>query len=88
MQGLVFLVPALLAPRVGRPGDLALPLLLGTSVEQEAVALLEAPRPAVYDGRVLAKEQASFNFMAAITICSEFGAPKNLSAQALWCIGS
>ena len=53
MQGLVFLVPALLAPRVTRPGDLALPLLLGTSVEQEAVALLEAPRPAVYDGRVL-----------------------------------
>ena len=23
------------------------------------------------------KEQVSFNFMAAVTICSEFGAPKN-----------
>ena len=23
------------------------------------------------------KEQASFNFMAAVTICSDFGAPKN-----------
>ena len=27
----------------------------------------------------LPKEQASFNFMAAITICSDFGAPKNVS---------
>ena len=23
------------------------------------------------------KEQASFNFMAAVTICSDFGAPQN-----------
>ena len=29
------------------------------------------------------KEEMSFNFMAAVTICSDFGAPKN-KAQALW----
>ena len=27
--------------------------------------------------KMLFKEQASFNFMAAVTICSDFGAPKN-----------
>ena len=27
--------------------------------------------------QISSKEQASFNFMAAVTICSDFGAPKN-----------
>ena len=31
------------------------------------------------------KEQASFNFMAAITICSDFGAPKNKVSRCFHC---
>ena len=27
--------------------------------------------------KLVSKEQRSFNFMAAVTICSDFGAPKN-----------
>ena len=33
----------------------------------------------------LPKEQASFNFMAAITICSDFGAPKNKVSHCFHC---
>ena len=31
------------------------------------------------------KEQASFNFMAAVTICSDFGAPKNKVCHCFHC---
>ena len=33
----------------------------------------------------LPRKQASFNFMAAITICSDFGAPKNKVSHCLHC---
>ena len=33
----------------------------------------------------LFKEQASFNFMAAVTICSDFGAPKNKFCHCFHC---
>ena len=34
---------------------------------------------------ILPKEQASFNFMAAVTICSDFGAPKNKVCHSFHC---
>ena len=30
------------------------------------------------------KEQAAFNFMAAVTICSDFGGPKNFGCMTSW----
>ena len=41
---------------------------------------------AIYVGHNFpSKEQASFNFMAAITICSDFGAPKNKASHCFHC---
>ena len=48
---------------------------------------------AVYDGHNFSsKEQASFNFMAAVTICSDFGTsknkecfPPNIESRAMMC---
>ena len=40
--------------------------------------MLSRKKNAVYVGHSFSsKEQVSFNFMAVVTICSDFGAPKN-----------
>ena len=44
---------------------------------------------AVYVGHSFSpKEQASFNFMAAVTICSDFGAPQNKVSHCFHCFST
>ena len=61
------------------PGDLPNPGIKPRSPALQADALPSEPP---------GKTQASFNFMAAVTICSDFGAPKIKVSHCFHCVPS